>query len=209
MDGKRSADRSPPSWRLMAIFSAVVIGLGWSAAPAFAAGPRYSGCLNGNGSLEQVRAATTPIGGGCAAGDSAIGWNQRGDPGPQGPAGARGPRGRAGQTGAAGARGVDGASGPAGPAIEFSTYALTAGTHGSARQLLTAQISCDEGDAATGGGFETDGSVLASIGTGGDTPTGWRAVAQAQDGSEPSALSVYVVCADMAPLRASTAEIQP
>jgi hypothetical protein len=41
--------------------------------------------------------------------------------------------------------------------------------------LLVAEAACDQGDVVTGGGFDTTGTILASIGSGGEPPTAWRA----------------------------------
>ena len=201
MNGLRPTTRRRRAQRLSASVGALLIGFGLVVPPEQAAAQRYSGCLTPNGTLEQVRAASTPLAGRCTGGARAISWNEQGNTGPRGRAGPRGPRGRAGITGPSGPPGEAGPRGPAGPPLEFNTYALTATTAGDARQLLTAEASCDAGDLATGGGFETDGTVLASIGSGGDPPTAWRAAAQAQDGTVATTLSVYVVCADLPPLR--------
>ena len=61
---------------------------------------------------------------------------------------------------------------------------------------MTVGASCDKGDLATGGGFETDGLILASLGEGSPSPTGWHASALASaDGM--SELEVHVLCADL------------
>jgi hypothetical protein len=122
-------------------------------------------------------------------------WNLPGLRGPRGPEGGRGPRGQrgargeAGEPGIRGPRGAAGAPGPAGT----RTYAVTATTQGGDGRLLVVDATCREGDVATGGGFETTGTILQSMGEPVLAPRGWRAVAVAGVDVE-SVLTVQAIC---------------
>jgi hypothetical protein len=122
-------------------------------------------------------------------------WNlpgPRGQPGRQGPRGAQGPRGETGETGPPGVQGPAGADGAPAPSVT-STYAVTATAEGADGRLLVADASCRTGDVATGGGFETTGTILQSMGEPLLAPRGWRAVALA--GSDvTSVLTVQAIC---------------
>lgn len=132
----------------------------------------------------------------------------RGPVGSQGPAGPQGERGPAGGTGPAGAVGEPGPRGAQGPRGEpgepgsLVTYAVTSTVSESSGGLLVAEAPCDQGDVVTGGGFDTTGLILVSIGGGGDPPTSWRAVAKPGD-DELAQLTAYAICADSPPMRAT------
>lgn len=136
-----------------------------------------------------VRPGQTSLG--CAR---ALVWNlpgprgPRGSEGPRGRRGERGPRGQAGEPGQPGPRGSSGVSGPSGA----QTYAVTATSQGSAGQLIVVDARCRSGDVATGGGFDTTGTILQSMGEPILAPRGWRAVALADaDGlSEVTAMAI-------------------
>jgi hypothetical protein len=122
-------------------------------------------------------------------------WNltgPRGGAGSQGPRGERGERGERGDPGTDGQRGPRGAAGAAGPRAT-STYAVTATTEGSGGQLLVVDAQCRAGDVATGGGFETTGTMLQSMGEPLLAPRGWRAVAMAAV-DETSTLTAMAIC---------------
>jgi hypothetical protein len=122
-------------------------------------------------------------------------WNligQRGAKGLRGPRGERGERGERGDPGADGDRGPRGAAGGDGPQAT-STYAVTATTEGTGGQLLVVDAQCRAGDVATGGGFETTGAMLQSMGEPLLAPRGWRAVAMAAT-DETSTLTVMTIC---------------
>jgi hypothetical protein len=78
------------------------------------------------------------------------------------------------------------------------TYPSSATTTGSGGRLLAVEASCRSGDLATGGGFDTDGIILSSMGIGGDSPTGWRALALSDEDVE-TRLTVMAVCTGSAP----------
>jgi hypothetical protein len=59
--------------------------------------------------------------------------------------------------------------------------------------LLIVDASCRAGDVATGGGFDTTGTILQSMGEPLLAPRGWRAVAVADEVTE-SVLTVQVIC---------------
>lgn len=165
---------------------------------AAAAGNSYAACISVYDELYNVAIGNSPAGS-CANGKALIRWNQQGATGPRGKKGQRGPRGPKGNVGDTGPRGEAGPRGAPGADLRLRTYTATARTTGSDGQLMQAQASCDAGDLATGGGFETEGLILASLGVGSPSPTEWQAVAQAND--EPTTLSAYVVCADLPPGR--------
>jgi hypothetical protein len=161
--------------------------------PAIAAGPTYYACYDPGGYLYNV--STSPPS--CPQ-VSVIKWNERGARGPagaKGEKGQRGKKGRAGEDGKVGPKGDTGPRGAQGPALELVTYSVSASTSGEAGRLMTVSASCDEGDLATGGGFDTDGTILASVGVGGSSPTGWQAIALA--GEEASEVTVQAICADL------------
>jgi len=122
-------------------------------------------------------------------------WNRQGSRGVKGAKGPRGNEGRTGKRGERGATGSQGASGVNGAngARVHVTYPSSATTTGSGGRLLVAEVSCRPGDLATGGGFTTDGTILSSISIGGDSPTGWRALALSDEDFETS-LTVMAIC---------------
>lgn len=196
MDTRRT--RTGARWGAKPLVVAMTLALATStlvvAWPVAAAGQVYSGCI-GQGNLFGVVVGT---GAGCD-GLTKIVWNQRGERGAVGKAGERGrrgPRGRPGEAGADGPKGDPGPAGPQGPTLDLVTYARSASTSGADGRLMTVTATCDEGDLATGGGFETDGTIIASLGQGSPSPTAWQAMALASsEGS--SDLSVSVICADL------------
>lgn len=143
------------------------------------------------------------VGGGPGCGNLSnavpISWQIRGPRGARGPAGERGRRGPKGEKGKVGA---DGAAGPAGaqgaPGV-LRTYAvivpapIESGTH------MASEAACDRGDVATGGGFLTNGTILATRVSDG-TAQGWRSEAR-DDGEGASGVKTTVVCVDNPPLR--------
>jgi hypothetical protein len=184
--------------KVLALATALAVAAGAVivALPAGAAGPTYYGCVaTANGYLYNVNTYAM----GCSGGSIQVKWNQRGAKGATGAKGKQGPkgkRGKAGKDGATGAQGETGPQGSPGPALEFTTYTVTATTSGSDGRLMTVSASCDDEDLATGGGFETDGSILASIGQGSPVPTSWQAIALAST-EETSELTVQAICADL------------
>jgi hypothetical protein len=126
---------------------------------------------------------------------SRFAWNlpgPRGAQGARGPRGERGERGERGAAGPAGAQGLPGTDGAPGP-LGASTYAVSATTSGADGRLLVVDAWCREGDVATGGGFETSGTILQSMGEPVLAPRGWRAVALA--GLDvTSELTVQAIC---------------
>ena len=132
---------------------------------------------------------------------------KKGPQGPQGPAGPKGDRGPEGDRGFSGPQGEPGPRGPQGPKGNpgepgtLQTYAVTQTETGPGGGLLVAEAMCDAGDVVTGGGFDTDRVILASVGNGGDPPTGWRTVARSGP-DEPITLTAYAICADSPPMRA-------
>lgn len=156
----------------------------------------YTGCLV-DSQLTSVRVGNSPMAG--CGGYQVVSWYRDGRPGRVGGKGVKGERGKKGETGRDGQQGQTGPQGPAGADGDpgsVRTYTVqAAGSIDGAR--FVALAACDPGDTVLGGGFETDGVILASIGDGSDTLTGWRAEA---DAASASSLTVSVVCSDRAPL---------
>jgi hypothetical protein len=157
--------------------------------------------------LTNVRVGQTSVA--CDGGRS-FAWNLPGQRGSRGPAGARGQRGERGDRGEAGVdgergpRGADGKPGPSGT----RTYAVTASTEGADGRLLVVDAQCRDGDVATGGGFETNGTILQSMGEPVLDPRGWRAVAVAGI-DDTTELTVQVICtASAAPGTGSAASAE-
>lgn len=199
MDPLPRSSRPRPLIRSLALASVIaLLGSATGASLTTAAGDSYAACLSVYDELYNVAIGNSPAGS-CANGKAVIRWNQRGAKGAKGAKGQRGPRGRKGNDGATGPRGETGPRGAPGADLKLRTYTATAETSGSAGQLMQALADCDPGDLATGGGFETDGLILASLGVGTPSPAGWQAVAQAND--EATTLSSYVICADLPPTR--------
>lgn len=215
---RRGGRRPVPGGRRALVLPVLLVTLAWFIASqqivseTTAAGTRYTGCL-AKGQLWNVAVGSTPLSGSCYVG-AQVTWDSsggdRGEPGlrgPRGDAGARGPRGEQGEEGEEGPPGPAGPAGPPGPRGDqgqpgqLRLYLAEARTTGTGGRLMSARASCDQGDAATAGGFETDGTYLGDFGQGGDRPTGWRALALSRE-DEESFVRVIVVCADSAPFRA-------
>jgi len=196
-----SAPRSKRVLALVAAFSLLAPML--FSTTTLAAGRTYTGCIYSGGYLFQVAIGTTPYGGVCD-GVPQVSWNEQGVKGATGVKGAKGKRGAKGKPGEAGAPGQTGAKGASAADLELRTYSVTESILGAEERLLQVVAMCDEGDLTTGGGFETDGIILASIGVGADDPSGWQAIAQANP--EDTTLSAYVICADLKPLHRETAQ---
>ena len=220
---KRSLPRRPSRqgarFVALALGVVLIIGTVWVPLPTFAAGQVYRACYDGDWSdgfvgLYRVSVNGDPT---CSSGDPKIVWHEAGPTGLAGPAGPQGPRGpkgvrgpkglkgrpgkdgkdgKDGNNGNNGARGATGSSGPRGPMANLVTYSVSASTSGSDGRLMTISASCDDGDFALGGGFETDGIILASLGQGAPSPTSWQAIALAST-DETSELRVQVICADL------------
>jgi hypothetical protein len=144
------------------------------------------------------------VGGGPGCGNlnnvQPIQWQVRGPRGARGPAGEQGRRGPRGEKGEVGEDGATGPAGPAGVDGTLSTYAvivpapIESGTH------MASEALCDPGDVATGGGFLTNGTILASGISGDGAAQGWRSEAR-DDGQGASGVKTTVVCVDNPPLR--------
>ena len=102
------------------------------------------------------------------------------------PAGPRGLVGPSGPHGSAGPRGAQGARGPAG-----ATNVVVRTATGN----LTATVSCDPGERATGGGAvaRSQGLLRTSLPVGYPVPNGWQASAQTAGGAAVE-VSVYAIC---------------
>lgn len=198
MDLRPRSSRPRPMFRSLAVVSAITLAGSAFGTSAASAANSYAACLSVYDELYNVAIGNSPTGS-CANGKALIRWNQRGARGAKGAKGQRGRRGPKGDRGQRGPRGEQGPSGNSGADVRLSTYTVMAETAGSGGQLLQVTADCDSGDLATGGGFETDGLILASLGVGTPSPTGWQAIAEANDGA--TTLSSYVICADLPPLR--------
>ena len=131
-----------------------------------------------------------------------ISWRVVPAKGPRGDQGQRGNRGRDGRAGEPGEQGAPGLRGERGEHGTFHVYSLTSPcqTCTEAGATPAAEVRCDPGDVALGGGFITDGLILGSTATGANRPTGWAApAAVAAEGSIGS--QAQLICQDRPPLR--------
>lgn len=131
-----------------------------------------------------------------------VSWQTTPARGPRGAQGARGDRGPRGPRGEAGVQGERGTRGDRGEHGTFPMYSLLSPCQrcSEAGANPAADLTCDPGDVALGGGFITDGLILGSLATGGDEPTGWSApAAVAAEGSNGS--QAQLICHDLPPLR--------
>jgi hypothetical protein len=162
------------------MFLAAVSLLIASASVAYAAVPDSAGAIHGcittrTGALRLIDSETSPAGA-CSAGkERPITWNVQG------------------VEGAPGQRGADGAPGPAG-SITATYMRHNIGTTGN----IAATVTCDTGDIVTGGGANSDGTLVDvypyAAEVLGDIPIGY--VARRSGGSS---LTVYVICVDATP----------
>jgi hypothetical protein len=160
------------------LFLAVISLLIASASVAYAAVPDTAGVIHGcittrTGALRVIDTEASPAGT-CSSGkERPITWNVQG------------------VQGAPGQRGTDGAPGPAGSI--GATYMRT--THTSA---LSATVTCDTGDIVTGGGANTNGTLMSvfpyAADFTSDVPIGYSARF-----ASGSTMSVSVICADATP----------
>ncbi len=156
-----------------------------------AAIPDSGGVINGcwtarTGALRVIDTAVA--GSACTSKESPISWSQRG------PAGDPGPSGAPGVDGAPGADGADGTT----PATYFRRASASSGAS-------TVTVTCDPGDVLTGGGANTDGTLVDSnpfayvapgefVPQNPDVPFGW--FVSKSGGSQATA---YAICSDTAP----------
>ena len=157
----------------------------------------YTGCLDSNGTLFNVATGDAPKF--ACRGRPIMSWKASAISGPRGgrgPRGAQGRRGRIGETGPQGERGPQGRRGAQEPMVVV--YTMAGSSEGSGGRLMVAEASCRAGDVLTGGGFTTTGTLVGSTPLGGQTPTGWRALALA-DESSTSVVEAHAVCLDMRP----------
>ena len=122
--------------------------------------------------------------------------------GPRGPRGARGDRGQRGKRGERGEQGPLGATGSRGEAgADGALHTYTVTVAGDGVTALSAQAGCDAGDVATGGGFLTNGTILASLDLSEEELEGWLATATQQEPEVELGTKGHVVCVDNPPLR--------
>jgi hypothetical protein len=172
------------------LFVAVISLMIASASVAYAAVPDSAGVIHGcittrTGALRVIDTETTPAGT-CASGkERPITWNVQGI------------QGAPGQPGATGAPGQPGATGAPGPAGTISaTYIRRTNTSSA-----IATVTCDSGDIVTGGGANSDGTLVDVFpytegfpNPPSDVPIGYSATR-----SGGSSLTVYVLCVDATP----------
>lgn len=180
--------------------------------PGTALAQQYTGCIvhypieNVFHELRQVAPGSAPAIP-CAklsGFDSAVqvSWRKVPPRGAKGPRGTRGDRGRKGPQGDPGKQGPKGKRGEDGESGTLSIYSLQSGcqTCTEAGATPAAEVACDAGDVALGGGFITDGLILGSHGIGEDQAIGWAApAAVAAEGSNGS--QAQLICHDLPPLR--------
>lgn len=164
------------------LFVAVISLMIASASVAYAAVPDSAGVIHGcittrTGALRVIDTETTPAGT-CSSGkERPITWNVQGI------------------QGAPGQPGADGDPGPAGTIS--ATYVRTT----NAGSAASATVTCDTGDIVTGGGANSNGTLVDvypyTVGfpnPPSDVPIGYAATR-----SGGSSLTVYVICADATP----------
>lgn len=194
---------------------ALALGLGLAAVGASVAVPDVAGqgsrtifaCryTNTDGSFPAGTILLPRLGGGPApcpfpADMEPISWQTRGTRGATGPAGERGRRGPRGEQGTAGEQGPTGPRGEPGDDGVLRTYAVIAPAPVGGGTHMASQASCDPGDVATGGGFLTNGVILANrvgIAAGQEA---WRSEALDSEG-DLAGVKTSVVCVDNPPLR--------
>ena len=133
-----------------------------------------------------------------------------GPPGPQGPQGIQGeqgPKGDTGDTGPQGPPGPQGEQGPPGP-NQLVVRSAKTGPMGDLQEIFPGNnvmhLECEEGEFATGGGFELETSPenLGSVSTLSSfptptadflPPTGWTVIVQ-NDSTETFEGAAYIVC---------------
>ena len=146
--------------------------------------------------------------------EAAVSWNKQGEPGRNGTNGINGQPGRNGTNGVNGQPGANGTSGTNGINGKNGATNVTV-REGQIRQWSragtpsTADVLCNLGEVATGGGDSTSGSTFSvaqstPLTTGGALPTGWHVQAVNTGGGtgtahrrgdlrEPIELSVLVI----------------
>jgi len=172
---------------------------------AVGANTRYTGCLyyagEGGGQLTRVWVGIDPASP-CTGQSNEITWlkvPERGAKGDRGPRGTRGERGSKGDPGEPGQLGKRGAHGQPGTLRLYRVISPCEACEGGETEK-TASVACDEGDLALGGGFVTDGLILASRATGESDLDGWSASAVlAPEGSNGA--QSHLICHDLPPLR--------
>jgi hypothetical protein len=180
--------RSTKFWLLAAVVAAGLAGT------AYATIPGGDGVIHGcyaksGGTLRVIDASVTN----CKSGETALNWNQQGQPGPKGDPGEPGPPGPQGEQGEPGAPG-----GLAGYEIVTSQSEFT----GDERKDQL--VGCPAGKRAVGGGAFILGDQLGVAILASDpfpNGLGWEAAAQeieVRGGAETWALRVRVICANAA-----------
>lgn len=175
--------RSTKFWLAGAV---VAVGL---AGTAYATVPGGDGVIHGcyaksGGTLRVIDASVTS----CKSGETALNWDQHGQPGPQGPQGEPGPAGPQGEPGAPGAPGG------------LSGYEIVSEiSETNSADFKTQVVNCPSGKVPVGGGAQTNAEGAVAV-TGSDiAAAGWRAVAQEIDPTDADwALLVHVICANRA-----------
>ena len=136
----------PRSTLLLGLILVVVCASGAATVEATVDARLLTGCLSTvAGTIDQVQAGSSPMGGFCGRGEVMLSWNKTG---PAGPVGSVGPAGQAGPPGPAGPAGPAGPSGSSG--LHF--YDRTASHTVEGLTYNYAEVWCDEGDIVTGGG---------------------------------------------------------
>jgi hypothetical protein len=145
---------------------AVFLALGggaYAASSFIGADGKLHGCVSKNGQLTVVKPGKS-----CSKGTTSITWNK------EGPAGQNGQQGIQGIQGIQGGQGDQGAPGPPSPAqVVVRRQAIPANVGAQA-----ATVSCNSGEYAMSGGFETSTDTTVHLSRpnpsgAGDHPTGW------------------------------------
>jgi len=167
------------------------IGATGPAGPPGPTGPPGSPGAQGASGAQGATGATGLMG---ATGGAGPG----GPTGATGASGASGPTGPTGTNGATGSTGATGTSGATGPSGGIAAQVRSAGCTIPHSSSSNCSVSCNPGDVATGGGFDTDAAladIRISRPTPNDaTPTGWTARFRNQSNVNVANVTVYVVC---------------
>jgi hypothetical protein len=189
---------------------AVTAGIAYASIPG-ASGTIYACALNNVGTIRLIDPSKSGLRGRCTHSETAVSWNQKGQPGspgPKGDTGAPGAPGAKGDTGAPGAKGDPGPQGePGAPGAKGDTGApgangvsgyqvVTASTQIAAGTEIVGTIPCPAGKQATGGGWTT-GDNAADVNVVGSGPTSdgvaWTG-GMFNSGTTSHSLTLSVIC---------------
>ncbi len=177
-------------WRTVIVLAtALAVAVSGAAGWALAADPAgvIHACANKKtGAFRLARRS-----GACSKKEAAVSWNVQGVPGRNGTNGTNGQPGANGTNGTNGTNGKNGATNVT--VRQGNPSVVTSGNTG------TADVLCNLGEVATGGGDSTSASTFSvaqsmPLTTGGTLPTGWH-VQAVNTGASTGQLTAVVICA--------------